>query len=290
MQIIYLMTVDIWLGTVPADQFWNNNKVTWKNTSTAFGACSQAIRAQVPVSWGGTASDDIINPTFNDIINNINDINNELSDKDDKSYSAFEVLVSGQFTTHKFIIKTEINDATNSDIKVDWGDGTISIIANGDYENFFLNGSKYYIIMSHTYTADGNYIVKILGKTYYAIVGNITDGAGITGYTEADAKTYNIMSRCFAEDLPIASCLTNLSSFAAYAKYLQVVKVPQTMSFANIENAAKVFANCFNLTSVTGIGYKLAHCRSVDSFFNNCTSLTTTDFVIPQDIQISGRY
>lgn len=44
-------------GTVPANLLWNNPDITWTNTSTAFANSSAEIRAQVPTSWGGTASE-----------------------------------------------------------------------------------------------------------------------------------------------------------------------------------------------------------------------------------------
>lgn len=44
-------------GTVPAAKLWENTNITWVNTSEAFIGCSDAIRAQVPVSWGGTNED-----------------------------------------------------------------------------------------------------------------------------------------------------------------------------------------------------------------------------------------
>lgn len=40
-------------GTVPADKLWRNTKINWTNTANAFTGCSEAIRLQVPVSWGG---------------------------------------------------------------------------------------------------------------------------------------------------------------------------------------------------------------------------------------------
>ena len=46
-------------GVVPADKLWNNKDVKWLNTSKAFSGCSGLID-QIPSSWGGTASDDII--------------------------------------------------------------------------------------------------------------------------------------------------------------------------------------------------------------------------------------
>ena len=49
-------------GTVPADKLWDAPGIVWTDTEKAFEGCSAAIRAQVPVSWGGTAPDSIIKP------------------------------------------------------------------------------------------------------------------------------------------------------------------------------------------------------------------------------------
>jgi hypothetical protein len=64
---------------------WNDNTINWKNTSTCFSTCSDLIRTYVPKSWGGTASDDIIddNLSYDEI-----EINTLLSNKAD--------LVSGK--------------------------------------------------------------------------------------------------------------------------------------------------------------------------------------------------
>lgn len=48
-------------GTVPADILWKDKTIQWSNTERAFASCPAEIRSQVPISWGGTASDDIIN-------------------------------------------------------------------------------------------------------------------------------------------------------------------------------------------------------------------------------------
>ena len=73
-------------GTVPANLLWNDSNITWKNTSNTFSNCSDEIRAQVPISWGGTAPDDIIIET--DSIYDDTEIRNLLQKKAD--------LVSGK--------------------------------------------------------------------------------------------------------------------------------------------------------------------------------------------------
>ena len=44
-------------GTVPAAILWEDAGKVWQNASMAFQDASDAIRAQVPASWGGTMTD-----------------------------------------------------------------------------------------------------------------------------------------------------------------------------------------------------------------------------------------
>lgn len=53
-------------GTVPDNKLWNNKNITVTNTLEAFKGCSEEIRSQVPISWGGTASDNIIEPSIDE--------------------------------------------------------------------------------------------------------------------------------------------------------------------------------------------------------------------------------
>lgn len=46
-------------GTVPTHLLWDNQDITWTGNSTTFNGCSNEIRAQVPVSWGGTKEESI---------------------------------------------------------------------------------------------------------------------------------------------------------------------------------------------------------------------------------------
>ena len=69
-------------GTVPAEKLWNDHKINWKvQTSTIYGkawlpfmGCSDEIRAQVPLSWGGTAPDTIIEERVEERIEKIEDV------------------------------------------------------------------------------------------------------------------------------------------------------------------------------------------------------------------------
>jgi hypothetical protein len=68
-------------GTVPADKLREDSNIEWTDTETAFIGCSDEIRAQVPVSWGGTASDDIIEKSleekYNDLLARVEALENK---------------------------------------------------------------------------------------------------------------------------------------------------------------------------------------------------------------------
>jgi hypothetical protein len=58
-------------GIVPSDKLWNDSKINWvfsNATDRPFKYCSNELRAQVPVSWGGTASNDIIEKSLEEQI------------------------------------------------------------------------------------------------------------------------------------------------------------------------------------------------------------------------------
>lgn len=55
-------------GTVPADILFNDLSLNWVGESNAFYGCSAEIRAQVPVSWGGTLPDTEIKKSYDVLI------------------------------------------------------------------------------------------------------------------------------------------------------------------------------------------------------------------------------
>jgi hypothetical protein len=142
------------------------------------------------------------------------------------------------------------------DIVIDWGDGTVSRVADlddnsvksfGSYTD--SHGTSYmygYLTMTHTYTdcvsriennklvESKKYIVKVYGKDYFMIrFGNI--------------ETNNIVSRICDNDLPIASNVTNISSAAAKSLRLLYLNVPYQYSFKNVTNYSGLVGYCDNL-------------------------------------------
>ena len=47
-------------GTVDPNQFWGDPNIDWQGFSNCFYGCPEAIRSQVPTSWGGTSSTEIV--------------------------------------------------------------------------------------------------------------------------------------------------------------------------------------------------------------------------------------
>lgn len=142
------------------------------------------------------------------------------------------------------------------DIVIDWGDGTISKVADlndnsvksfGSYTD--SHGTSYtygYLTMTHTYTdcvsriengklvESKKYIVKIYGKDYFMVrFGNL--------------EANNIVSRICDIDLPIASNVTNISSTAAKSLRLLYLNVPYQYNFKNVTNFSGLVGYCDNL-------------------------------------------
>ena len=56
-------------GTVDPSVYWENVQFVGKNlheTSQCFAGCSDELRAQIPVSWGGTAQDAVVGMPIGD--------------------------------------------------------------------------------------------------------------------------------------------------------------------------------------------------------------------------------
>ena len=179
----------------------------------------------------------------------------EGNDDFDGYYYKYTKAVPANNTINTFFC---INSKTREycDIVIDWGDGTVSRVADlndnsvksfGSYTE--SHGTSYtygYLTMTHTYTDcvsriengklvdSKKYIVKIYGKDYFMVrFGNI--------------ETNNIVSRICDIDLPIASNVTNLSSTAAMSLRLLYLNVPYQYNFKNVTNFSGLVGYCDNL-------------------------------------------
>lgn len=180
---------------------------------------------------------------------------------------------------HKMNIRTGSLSIEDSDIIIDWGDNSeYSVIASGDFDSTTIapedNERNY--ICAHEYSEPGKYIIKIFGHNYYNIC------------TPVDSDNlepkYNLITRIFDYDLPIASNVTNTSSICAYAIRLLSVHVPSYFDFSKVTNIGGMFRGCRNLESVKGMKNQFLVVNTAAQIFTDCYSLTTLEFTMPAAI------
>jgi hypothetical protein len=198
-------------------------------------------------------------------------------------YPTSEVLEANEYTRNDFTNKEAIpannieefkvsiiTTVENSDVVIDWGDGSQSVIANGDYDNVGSANARGErdVTVKHEYTvSDTKYIIRVFGRGYCKIV----------------HSNNNLMSRVFDADLPIASHLKNLWQFAYSAKRLLSVNVGQHHPVVFATNLGGLFQGCTNLQKATGFE-RMYNLWGVGSMFNGCINLKTTDFKFSPDV------
>ena len=180
--------------------------------------------------------------------------------------------------TQKLKIRCDVL-AADSDVVIEWGDGTTSAIAKNEFESSDDSdwdlGEMVYV-MAHTYSAPGRYRVIIRGKQYW-------------GFQQV--KDYNIISHIFDHGYPTAGWLQNLSVACQWSPKIQKVVFPTGLElFANIHNAYALFADCVNLVSVKNCQTKFRFTRDVTNMFSGCTALRECDFQLPQSAVKNASY
>ena len=170
---------------------------------------------------------------------------------------------------HDIKFRTMCPDPAQSDVVVDWGDGTVSVIANGEYTSGGgdTNNGEFDYTLTHTYANTGKYIIKIYGKDYY----NIYNGGG--------DSAYNLTCRAITHDLPVASHLLNLSRYLSGAKHLLYINVDR-IKYNYYTNMSSFCKGCSNLVKAVGFGRYFQHIFA-SSMFEGCESMTTCDLQLP---------
>lgn len=265
-------------GSVPSHFLWNDQNIIFTNTEQTFKGCSNTIRAQVPVSWGGTNTGEEARIKV-------------LRDGDLNDYTAFEVYAHdtdipvGELAephlsyigkagdtiavavpaamTHKFIIRSEVPQS-KQDVVVDWGDGTTTALR--DVEPTILgDGAEYRYTVEHTYTATRTYIVKIFGKAYFSFM----NGGEIT---------QNLLCRIFDIDLPVATWIWNFSSSCRETNHLLHVNFYCHAVNRQAINWSNTFLGSRNLLSVYGFSQYNNQYTVCTQIFTNARALIATDF------------
>jgi hypothetical protein len=196
-------------------------------------------------------------------------------------------------TVHKMTLRSS-HEPAECDVVIDWGDGTIEAIKDGKWvegENY-TKGKAYEL--SHDYSAvaeqDENgvwkrFIVKIYGKNYYTFRHNNAVSITNDKYSlPSVVKTsYNLISRIFDKDLPVANHVCNFASMCYGALRLLTVNIPHSTKYITSGfNYSSMFQYCTNLTIVKGFEDSPIPCGGiVGNMFAYCKNLIETDFIIP---------
>ena len=175
--------------------------------------------------------------------------------------------------THEFTIRSE-EDQTKQNVVVDWGDGTVVRLSDITP----TGSSEYNYLLTHTYASTGKYVVKIFGNTYFAMK-----------HAQENNKLYNnILCRILTKDLPVASHLTNFSSFCLGANHIIHLNIDNPNFMQNCSNIATICGFCKNMISATGFPLRNKINLSYGYAFTYCYSLETTDLQITSALDGGG--
>ena len=171
--------------------------------------------------------------------------------------------------TETFALRTTTAEA-DSDVVVNWGDGAIQKVKDGEHGGYTGPDAegRYIVKMTHTYTAAGKYTVKVYGQDYFCL--------SHAPSHVADAS--NMQCRILADDLPIATHLTNLTAFAYGTLKLVTVQCASYKYLHRTTNHAQMFTNDKNLLSVTGFKDLVMLSRGAEGCFQFCENMHTCDF------------
>lgn len=211
--------------------------------------------------------------------------------------------------THVITLRTTCPDYHDSDVVVDWGDGILSSISNGDFngveyldeiKSAIKNNQTTYVdycktnfvdtvydpdvnetnfTLSHTYSQNGKYIIKIYGRKYYSLKPGFevkTPGGSSQYYR---AYNNNLQSRVFDDDLPVASHITNFSNWCRGAFNLVTINA-ENIKYRNITNASSIAFGAWNLQTAVNFGRNFVTATMNNAFYN-CISLMSSDAVLP---------
>ena len=178
-------------------------------------------------------------------------------------------------------------------LTIDWGDGIVEDMSEktGSDIRFLDYGPDYDysgVIILHKYEGDfvnRKNVVTIYGDQYFMCRGYYY---GLAPYFPGK-QLRNIISRAFAEDLPVAVNLKNVSSLANESDRVLKLSVPYGYRNA-ITNCSNAFINCINLleaaVSEDSIGGNPMYSDS--NLFMGCSSLTASTYRIPPYFTIGG--
>lgn len=200
-------------------------------------------------------------------------------------YTAVEVTTDETNKTVDFEVRTHHLQEDNN-VFIDWGDGSectyLNAIEADKYNNDMSPGDvgddEWNCAVSHTYETVGTFKISVFGNTYFGFRnGKHRNDSGKV------VRSVNLITRLFEKDLPLATCVQNVSGLCQYALKLTSVHAPEYFDFSHIVNATNLFEGCTNLESVTGNKnhWFMQGIYSCANVFLNCKKLKTTTIGLP---------
>lgn len=196
------------------------------------------------------------------------------------SYTQLEYKVDIPVQMTEMFSVRSAQSLEQQNVIIDWGDNTVTVLKDqvsvetqdliattddGVYQSV-EDDREYEHFCWHKYAAPGKYIVKVYGNTYW-------------GLRNKSHSQYNLISRLFDHDLPLAKCCVNISHIGYHALRLQKLSPQPYFNMTFIENMAFAFDGCTNLLEVKNFEKLPSMCNpvAVNNVFANCTNLTTSD-------------
>lgn len=201
----------------------------------------------------------------------------EVFDFDNKTATGLVYSITSPASTSAvYSVYTEI-DRKNSNIIIDWGDGTVDFVCDESNENIIFNSyndGSHSIKLIHNYTKSGKYITKIYGSGYLRI----------RNMEDQEYGKIPLISRIFEHDLPVASCLENISSICSSNTRLLQINIPDyydAKSIMNIHGAFKSAKNLLHIYVNRTSNFLYKDYMAVGNAFFDCTNLKTSQFTLP---------
>lgn len=200
----------------------------------------------------------------------------------ESDFTRFKVTATDTYKEENFGIRSTVRKYQN-DVVVDWGDGNKTVIKDSDIEEFmgeWESDGEVAFHCKHTYEKPGDYDVTIYGKDYFGVSRNPKYIDLPDRDQSVYAKMHGLISECLNQKYPIASCVNNLSWFAACSEMLTEVNIPTGMTFEKLDNISLMFRSCRNLKKAIGLKYKFFNTKAKSLVFQDCQNLEECDYII----------
>lgn len=176
--------------------------------------------------------------------------------------------------TDEFYLRCSQIVTSSNNIFIDFGDNTP--LLDVSKLTYTVLDDEYRYHCSHTYEKQGVYKVKVYGKAYWGIMRN--------------SDTNNLLSRCFAADLPVARNFASFASFARCAVRLLYVDFTDfTLKNGKATNASMIFYYAHNLIYAYGCAKTFKYFNYFSQMFVACYNLRDTDFVLHKQVANSTQ-